>query len=982
MGECLEENAVVEFVQGELDADAAASVEAHLDACERCSALVAELARVYDDIAPPSDAPLTLTSEEPGEHPEVRLARGATVGRYIVVERIGAGAMGFVYAAYDPELDRRVALKLLRERALGESQRTRLLREAQAAARLTHPNVIVVHDVGEYEGAVFITMEYVEGGTLGEWVVADKPSQREIVATYSAAARGLAAAHKAGLVHRDFKPANVLVGDGIVRVTDFGLARPSTESLHTAPIAAQGSLMSSPAMFESLTRTGALVGTPAYMSPEQFEGRPADARSDQFSFCIALYEALVGTRPFAGKSLAELSSAVCEGRLHDPNALAALPRRLRRALARGLSADPKDRFGSMDALLAALRPGRSRRVWPLLGAAAIAGAAATVLAGEDTPCDRGAKKIDEVWNDARRDEVASAFRATTLPYKESALLSAQATLDEFAQTWQAIYIDACEAHRSGEQSAELLDLRMICLDARREGLEVVVEVLREGGPTTVENAAAVASALPDFAKCSDTEWLRETVPRPAPEIAVQERELRQQMRDAHARSMLGHAKEAVDAARKTYDAAQEIDYAPLRARAAWMLAEIQREADPGTDNEALYIDALGWALAGHDDRGAAGTAIFLLQSYNDAEKARSPQARHWTRLAEGLVARVPDPKLEGELRHTKAMLARQRGELEEARRLAELDLEQSRAKVPDRVPVALNTLASIVFLAGDYRHARALYGEALEIDREKNGEMHPTTAISQQNLAAAMMASDDDAAALPLLEAALATREALYGVEAPQLLTVLQNLGTVLPRLGRVEDATRPMERALAIAVKTFGPTHPRTADARLQLGATYYNIGRNDEAHAAYEQGLADLQSRLPEDAIAVLMAKYNLAESKLQNGDVGSARTLAEASHAGIEKTHPAGHPYLGYSLTLLGRVALAEGKSKQAADHLEAALAVRTKAQTTALERAETQVYLATALRELDATRSAALYDEARPTVTAALSPGADRLRALLP
>ncbi|HET6583005.1 MAG TPA: serine/threonine-protein kinase, partial [Nannocystaceae bacterium] len=231
---------------------------------------------------------------------ETRLARGTTLGRYVVLERIGSGGMGVVYAAYDPQLDRKVALKLLhaREERDGDSGgRARVLREAQAMARLSHPNVVAVHDVGVVDDTLFVAMEFVEGVTLGHFIAAGSRRWNEVLDVFEPAGRGLAAAHAAGLVHRDFKPDNVMIGnDGRVRVMDFGLARAAAEITTESSEGSGGSIVELSGV-DRLTRTGALVGTPAYMAPELLAGGNADARSDQFAFCVALHRALYGTAP-------------------------------------------------------------------------------------------------------------------------------------------------------------------------------------------------------------------------------------------------------------------------------------------------------------------------------------------------------------------------------------------------------------------------------------------------------------------------------------------------------------------------------------------------------------------------------------------------------------------------------------------------------------------------------------------------------------
>jgi TolB-like protein/Tfp pilus assembly protein PilF len=299
------------------------------------------------------------------------LDRGIALGRYVLQELVAGGGMGVVYLAHDPELNRKIALKLLRPGAWGNLSRgeaqSRLMREAQAMARLSHPNVIAVHDVGTCDDQVFIAMEYISGRTLSQWLAQNQHSYRDVLAVFIQAGRGLAAAHVAGMVHRDFKPDNVLVGDtGQVKVLDFGLARAvegAAEETH-----AQSLEWSTPGRLgEQLTRTGAFLGTPNYMAPEQLKRGPTDARSDQFSYCVALHEALYAERPFAGDSVEALLAEEVAGNVREsPNPLR-VPNRIRRILLRGLSPDPKNRYPSMEPLIEAFvdagKPRAPRVLW-------------------------------------------------------------------------------------------------------------------------------------------------------------------------------------------------------------------------------------------------------------------------------------------------------------------------------------------------------------------------------------------------------------------------------------------------------------------------------------------------------------------------------------------------------------------------------------------------------------------------------------------
>ncbi len=388
--ECPGDETVFLYLQGSLSGTPRARVRAHVDRCAACREVVAGVASSLDET--PASRP------DGGERP---LDVDATVGRYEVLARIGSGNCGVVYRARDPELGREVALKVLRDDAQVDIQsaRRRLMREAKAMARLSHPNVVTVYEAGVAHGHVFLAMELVQGDNLQDWLDARPRSVAEVIDTFADAGRGLAAAHDAGLVHRDFKPENVLVGrDGRVRVTDFGLAQPvfgePVEALSTGSLA--GAVAS---RFASMTVTGSLGGTPAYMAPEIFRGRAADARSDQYSFCVALFRGVYGQAPTRGVSVEAHVRAVTRGELEWP-ADRRVPKPIEALLRRGLAVDAQDRFDSMAELVEGLEAQRhapaspARRPWRALGVIALLGAAAAAFALGESRLRGGGDAVD------------------------------------------------------------------------------------------------------------------------------------------------------------------------------------------------------------------------------------------------------------------------------------------------------------------------------------------------------------------------------------------------------------------------------------------------------------------------------------------------------------------------------------------------------------------------------------------------------------
>jgi serine/threonine protein kinase len=372
---CPPDKTFTRLLEGTLPDAELQALQAHGDGCPACGRTLAELAR-------------TMT---PGQ--------GDWLGeRFQLLEPLGIGGMGVVYTAFDSKLQRKVAVKRLRELAVAgsaERRRARFLREAQLLASLSHPNVLTVHDVG-VDPELYVVMELVDGWPMSRWIseATPRPDWRRILDLYLQAGRGLSAAHQLGVVHRDVKPENILVArNGRVLIGDFGLAGLAEVASGTPDPSA---------LPTGLTQTGSVLGTPAYMAPEQHEGKPADALSDQFSFCVSLYESLHGRRPFAGQTAGEIAAAVRNGQ--PPAGGDGIPREVDRVIARGLAVAPARRYPSMDALLSALAEASARRpVTPAL----IAGAIGVVLATTTT--------VVIVATHRRSQPPASVARTETAP---------------------------------------------------------------------------------------------------------------------------------------------------------------------------------------------------------------------------------------------------------------------------------------------------------------------------------------------------------------------------------------------------------------------------------------------------------------------------------------------------------------------------------------------------------------------------------------
>jgi hypothetical protein len=536
-------------------------------------------------------------------HPTATVAP-STGERYRLLDELGRGGMAVVHAALDTQLHRRVALKLVRPDRLDGAGRARLLREATALAQLRHPNVIQVHDAGTRGDQVFIAMELVDGGSLARWLATGERSVAEIVRMFAGAGRGLAAAHAAGLIHRDFKPDNVLIDRGLARVADFGLA--VADPVATAPVA-------EPPLLTSLTQTGAVVGTLAFMAPEQLAGEPATAAADQFAFCVALYRALYDAWPFAGDTVAARRAAIAAGPAVASPPPRAIPRWLRDAVVRGLAADPAQRHPSMDALVEVLARVRGWRRWrvPVLATVALAaaGSAAAAIALRPGPvdpsarCDGGAREVAAAWSSARRAAIAAAFAKIATPLAEDAGPRVLATLDRRAADWSRRHRAACVAHARGVETARALELRMRCLGQRLEALTASADVLATTTARDVGAALDVVAGLPPAADCDDLELLSAAIPPPdAPAARAAADRLRTRLTSAEVLDRAGRSTEALAEARAIVVEADAIGATAVAIDASLALGRIalareqQAEAlEPlrSAESRAFSVGAIG-----------------------------------------------------------------------------------------------------------------------------------------------------------------------------------------------------------------------------------------------------------------------------------------------------------------------------------------------------------------------------------------------------
>jgi len=643
------------------------------------------------------------------------------LGRYHVLAQLGAGGMGVVLSAYDPDLDRKVALKLLRAQGNAGSA-GRMLREAHALARLSHPNVVQIHDTGAIDGQIFIAMELVRGVDLRTWLARPRPPA-EVLRAFLDAGRGLAAAHDAGFVHRDFKPENVLLGeDGRARVADFGLVRLHDEQ-PDEPVTAPSTRG---ALGHSLTLTGARLGTPGYMSPEQHLGLTADARSDQFSYCVALWEALHGQRPFTGDSPEAIVAAVRSGRLRAPPRGSRGPAERTRLLQRGLAYDPEQRHPSMHALLAALTvdPARRRRRWlfGLAGAGLLAAIAGAWLGGEAEPCAGGPEALAATWNPPRRQAVADALTSTSDPALPRFVL---AGLDAYAGEWLTAHRDACLDHHRGEQSSALLDARMHCLDRRRQTLAAATRLLvGEAGLSDAEagppDAAQLVARMPAISACADPAVvLSEAAVPEDPALAGEVAAVASLLISARVRHDAGDLAGALVIADDAVAQARRAQFRPILAEALLVQARIHFTPKRWELARPALDEALVQAVEARRDDLAAEAMARLLY-VDGVHRGRTAEALRLAPLALAMAARAPEPHAARGLAHNNIGAAQM---LAHDREGALLSMERGAEEMlaaPHADPIELaHVLLNVAHLTAEpeQRHAGLNRAKALLVER-------------------------------------------------------------------------------------------------------------------------------------------------------------------------------------------------------------------------------------------------------------------------
>ena len=736
---------------------------------------------------------------------ELMTMPGQVVGRYVTLSLLGRGGMGVVLAAYDPELDRKVAVKLVRPGTASASSHDRMIREARSMARLSHPNVVSVYDAGRQGDAVYIAMEFVEGKTLGEYLEGVEGWQG-VLDVMIPAARGLAAAHERELVHRDFKPDNVMVADdGRVLVMDFGLVRDDREEELTDTNEPHEELSASTRRARSLsslgdsdlvlTRAGSMMGTPSYMPPEQFLGAHVDGRADQFSFCVTLWEALYGERPFEGTTVWELAEAVTHGDRKPPPSRVAVPRWLARVLDRGLQTNQLDRYPSMGALLADIEKGRARRRNVAIGLAvagplALLGIAAGAHALSNAAAERDCLQLaqDEMYWPARSDALEAAISDMGTPYGAATFDSMAKELDRFAEEWVELRAAACYDEKVDHEIApDVREAQIRCLGEKLGSVRMALDVLEDGNKSLLVFAVDNARQLSNLESCRDTLRLAK-IPRPDDSVAEAADAALRRSSEAGVMVMSGQQQKALVVARQAVADMEATGFEWGVATAKAQLGSVLNELGRTEEARELLLEAYFAAGALGDDEVPAMTARVLAGLPPGDEPYGMTWVREWHRHALLHLSRLG------------------------------LDGSPTEAELHESLVVALSLQDSEETIEEELR----LLKKARAIRAEHGGADHPTVIVADINLAMYETDRDPEGALAIVLDG----RRRLVGVlgeKHPSMVTLWIMMGEARFHAGDVEGALSDLDKATSLSIEVLGADHPTTGysrEARAQIVA------------------------------------------------------------------------------------------------------------------------------------------------------------------
>lgn len=736
------------------------------------------------------------------------LSRGDIVGRYLVLRTLGRGGMGTVYAAHDPELDRTIALKIVRRRGTGGAQ---LREEAQTLARLSHPNVVTVHDVGDLPDGVFIAMEYVEGKTLRGWSEDNRSDMGALCAVMREAGRGLAAAHAQSLVHLDFKPDNVMIADdGRVLVLDFGLAQ-----------------------LENRTGGGtelAPLGTPAYMPPEQHRREALDARADQFAFCATWLECALGRRAFPGDSPSSITRAILEGETELPTRPASVPRAVWHALLRGISTEAADRWPNMETLLAQTDPPRRAR-WQTAAAVVVAGTLGAgamwmVSARDSTRCRTAASTVGDAWSQTDADRLAARVADPTSGVTKDRATALVTGMGTYAETLAEAYIEACRVAPENTP-------RQVCLDGRLEQLRASRDLALGGEADELDG---VLQPLQDVRYCrrADEDSLYREVSDPQRAQAV----LR---RWAQARAWVdaGRLDAAVGELQIVVEEAAALGWRGVESLARTELAGQAATAGDPDAADAEFSAALELASQAGSDFATSKALTRRLQAYAlngdvSAVVALAPAVRAASRRAG-----QPGASVEVALGNVHQLT----GDYDAAE--AAYAKAVAIADIPPHVLLrAQSNLGALELYRGKFRLAKARFVDLASALEARDGATSVARLKALANLADAEHQLGEEASALAHYAEALQRYEEVGAGATRPAEHLKLNYSVALAEGGDTKQAAELGVPAARRVLELHGDKHVFSIAARDFMNALARSEGRHAEALASTQLLMTDLEA------------------------------------------------------------------------------------------------------------------------------------------
>ncbi len=838
------------------------------------------------------------------------LAPGAKAGRYMILDQLGRGGMGVVYKAYDPELDRQIALKLLstkkKSRTSADQAKERLLREAQALARLSHPNVVSAYDVGTIGGEVFVAMELLDGKTLKEWIDEDKPNQKNVVEVLVAAGKGIAAAHKAGLIHRDIKAENIIVGtDGRVRVLDFGLARvASNKEIEKAGQDLQdwtGDFLVSGHSTDSdigksnldkpMTMDGVVMGTPGYMAPEQYTGGDLDELSDQYSFCVTLYEALYGQKPHRARTFKQMKEKVTTKAPGPPPQDIKIPLKWKKIIFKGLSLSRLDRFASMNELLAelAIDPHLATKRWAG-GSLALLLLLGTFIGAtqwqsmRDKKCQGAEQKLIGVWDRQLKQTIKGAFGKSGRQYAAATFERVENLLDQRASEWLQERAQACEATRvKGEQSEQLMDLRMMCLDRRLGEIKALTAVFaHQADAQVVDKAVQAVADLPTLEPCRDVKALASGVLLPTdPNTRKQIKAIREQLAMAGALEKSGKYAEGFKVAEECLLAAKKIAYLPLEAEVMYQLGLLQEQLSKYDEAEASLRQAAWLAdYSGLDEvREKAMLRLVFVLGYLEY---KLDEAKKTGKLAKAIIGRLGnDERTLAEWNEWIGLSYNIAGEYDLAlKHLHEAFRMMKKVLGPEHLRVA-GVLISLGFASddkGDLDQAAKYTAQAIQIREKALGPKHPEVAKAYNNIGIIYYEKGDYDRAMAYYNSALEIRETILGADHSEVGVSLINIGLLFYEKGDYQPAMKNYLRALDNWEKSLGKNHPHLTHILNGMGNVFLRQDKFEQARTHFNRALEILNLAKISDNPQASYSQNGLGWIELHLGNKARAATLFE--------------------------------------------------------------------------------------------------------